>query len=316
MALDPPLRRLLALSDQAPLVPLDLNERRRQANAAMMLLHPGPQRGVRTEDHSIAVEGGAILVRASRPEDLEVPSPTLFFIHGGGWFQGDLETGEVESGPMASTVPCLVISVAYRLAPEHKYPTPLHDCVAAYKWMLSEAEELGVDTSRIAVAGTSAGGNLAASLLLIARDEGLTMPILQVLESPALDLTLSSPSVDEVGSGYGLTRESVDEFIRFYTDGVVERSHPLVSPLLAPDVASLPPALIFVAELDPVRDDGERWLAKLHEAGIPAACFRVLGQFHAGWIVPITTTSRLVGDVKASALRRAFAGSLVPGSPW
>ncbi len=97
----------------------------------MMLVHPEPQEGVAVENRSIPVEGGEIRVRTYRPDGLPVPSPTLFFVHGGGWFQGDLDTAEVECGPMASMVPCFMVSVEYRLAPEHKFPTPLNDCVTA-----------------------------------------------------------------------------------------------------------------------------------------------------------------------------------------
>lgn len=318
MPLDPPLQRLFSLrgAGPPPEVPTDHVERRKLANATMMLIHPGPQDGVTVTGHVVPVEGGEIRVRTYRPDGLPVPSPTYFFIHGGGWFQGDLDTAEVECGPMASMVPCFMVSVEYRLAPENKFPTPLNDCVAAYKWMLSGASSLGVDVSRIAIGGTSAGGNLAAALLLVARDEGLQMPIAHMLDVPGLDLTLASSSMDEAGKEFGLTKDAVDEYVGFYADGAVERTHPLVSPLLAPDVSGLPPAVIIVAELDPVRDDGERWVTKLHEAGVPGACFRVQAQIHGGWVIPFTPTSRLVPDLKASALRRAFDGTLVPYVPF
>lgn len=175
---------------------------------------------------------------------------------------------------------------------------------------------LGVDVSRIAIGGTSAGANLAAALLLVAKHEDLTMPVLQMLDVPGLDLTLGSSSMDEVGKDFGMTRESVDEYAGFYADGAAERCHQLVSPLFAEDVSGLPPAVIFVCELDPLRDDGERWLAKLHEAGVPGAGFRVLAQIHGGWIIPFSPTSRLVPDIKVTALQRAFAGTLVPDVPF
>lgn len=141
MPLDPSLKRLFSIQAEVPrAIPTDLDERRAQANASMMLLHPGPQEGVTATDHSVPVDGGEIRVRTYRPEGLDLPSPTYFFIHGGGWFQGNLDTGEVECGPLASLVPCLMVSVEYRLAPEHKFPTPLNDCVAAYKWMMAEAK--------------------------------------------------------------------------------------------------------------------------------------------------------------------------------
>jgi acetyl esterase len=314
MPLDPPLQRLVdaAAGSPPPAPPADLDERRRQANTTMLFAHTGPQEGVEVADHVVPVDGGEIRVRTYRPAALAAPMPTFFFIHGGGWFQGNLDTAEVECGPMASMVPCFVASVEYRLSPEHPFPTPLEDCVAAYEWLLSSAEELGVDASRIAIGGTSAGGNLAAALCVAARERGLPMPIAQLLDAPCLDLTLASPSIKEHGQGGGLTEAGVREYASFYVPDAAELTNPLVSPLHAEDLSGLPPAVIVVAELDPVRDDGERYLTRLHAAGVPGAGFRVQAQFHGGWIVPITATWRLVGDLRASALRRAFDGTLVP----
>jgi len=311
--IDPPLRRLLddmvGPDDATP--PTELAERRALADATMMLIHPGALPGVVVQDHQVAVAGGEIRVRVSRPEAIAGPAPTLFFIHGGGWFQGNLDTGEVECGPMAPAVPCAVVSVEYRLAPEHPFPTGLDDCVAAYEWLLANVERLGVDPVRIAVGGTSAGGNLAAALCLVARDRGLPMPIAQVLDVPALDLTLSSPSMDSVGEDAGLVKAAVAEFVDLYAAGRTELTNPLVSPLFA-DLGGLPPAVVVVAEHDPVRDDGERYVQRLHESGVAAFGIRVLAHFHGSWIIPITTTNRLLHDLRVATLRRVFDGTLVP----
>lgn len=318
MPLDPPIRKImegLGGGGDAPERPTDFFERRRQADQTMMLIHPGPQPDVEVEDRVIAVEGGEITVRIMRPTTIEAPMPTLIYMHGGGWSQGNLDTAEVECGPLASMVPCLVVSVGYRLAPEHPFPAPLHDCAAAYEWVLANHEELGADLDRVAVGGGSAGANLAGALCLVARDRGLPLPCFQLLDMPCFDLTLSSPSVEEQGHP-GFDREAIGEWVDFYlgtgTGTAVEASHPRVSPLFEPDLAGLPPALITVAELDPVRDDGERYLARLHEADVPAVGLRVLAHPHGGWIIPVTATHRLIGDLRAAAVRRAFDGSLVP----
>jgi acetyl esterase len=310
MALDPPLRRIfehLAAAPAAP--PGDLLERRRLADTTMLLASTGPEAGVEVRDHTVAVSGGAITVRVTRPVDLVaagVPAPAYLFVHGGGWFQGNLDTAEVECGPMASTVPCVVVSVGYRLAPEHPFPVPVEDCVAAYRWLLDQAGALGVDPARIAVGGTSAGGNLAVALCLAARDRGLPMPCLQLLDVPCLDLTLASPSMRDPGCQAGLTGDAVAEFAAQYVPDPARRTDPLASPLLATDLSGLPPAVIVVAELDPVRDDGERYLAALHAADVPAAAVRVLAHPHGGWVIPATLTHTLVRDLHTTALRRAF----------
>ncbi len=306
-----PLFEAMAANAATTPVPTDLDERRQAADRTMLLIHPGPEPGVTVRDHEVPVEGGSITVRVARPGSEAGAGPAYFFVHGGGWFQGNLDTAEVECGPMASRVPCTVVSVDYRLAPEHPFPVPLDDCVAAYEWMHAHAGELGVDPARVVVGGTSAGANLSAALCLVARDRGLPMPLAQLLDVPALDLAMASPSIEEKGEGGGLTKDGVDEFVRFYTAGGTPRDHPLVSPLHA-DLAGLPPAVVAVAEHDPVRDDGERYVHALHAAGVPATGLRVLANLHGSWIVPITATHRLLQDLRTTTLRRAFEGTLVP----
>lgn len=311
MHLDPPIRALFAgMADAAPPRPTDLQERRRQSDETMVLARV-PEPGTDVTEHDLPVDAGSIRLRVTRPSDAEGELPGLLFVHGGGWFQGNLDTAEVECGPMATAARCVVVSVEYRLAPEHAFPVPLEDCVAAWTWLHAHAEELGIDRTRVAVAGTSAGGNLAAALCLVARDRELPMPIAQLLDAPALDLTLASSSMAEVGDSAGLTAADVREFVDFYR-GSEAAEHPRISPLLEPDLSGLPPAVVLVAEHDPVRDDGERWVQALHEAGVAASGMRVLAQLHGSWVVPITATWRLVSDLRAAALRRAFDGTLVP----
>ena len=132
-----------------------------------------------------------------------------------------------------------------------------------------------------------------------------------LLDVPALDLTLASPSM-QTDAGAGLSGAEVGEFVGWYLGGH-DPTDPLVSPLLAEDVSAIAPTVVLVAELDPVRDDGERWVTKLHEAGVAAAGFRVQAQFHGGWIIPVSLTSRLVPEIRRHVLREAFAGTLVPG---
>jgi acetyl esterase len=307
MHVDPPLVALFEQIGPTGPPPVDLAARRAQANDGMKLLKV-PEVGASVEDVEVSEH---VRVRVIRPVGTDGLLPGLLFIHGGGWFQGDLDTAEVECGPMATAVGCVVVSVQYRLAPEHPFPAPLDDCVTAWVWLHDNAPALGIDSSRVAVAGTSAGGNLAAALCLVARDRGLPMPAAQLLDVPATDLTAGSPSLKEYDGSAGLTASQVEQFAAWYA-GDTPLDHPYVSPLLAPDLSGLPPAVVVVAEHDPVRDDGERWVEALQKAGVPAMGVRVLAQLHGTWIIPLTVTSRLVQDLRASALRRAFEGTLVP----
>jgi acetyl esterase len=313
MPLDPPLQAIVdALAgarDAEP--PADLDEQRAQSNATMLLIAQPRGEGVTATDHVISVAGGEISVRVLVPAAADGPLPTFFSIHGGGWFQGNLDTAEVEAGPMSGDLGCITVLPDYRLAPEHPFPTPLEDCVAAYEWMLANAEQLGVDLDRLVVGGQSAGANLAAALALVGKDRGLRQPAAQLLDVPALDHTMASPSMQTESAG-GLSGDEVRQFSAWYLDGH-DPKDPLVSPLWAEDVSGLPPTVVLVAELDPVRDDGERWVTKLHEAGVPAAGIRVQAQMHGGWIIPVSMSSRLIPELRRHTLREAFAGTLVPG---
>jgi acetyl esterase len=319
MPLDPPLQLIvdaLAGAREAEPPTVDLDERRRQSNQTMLLIAQPRGEGVTATDHTIPVDGGEISVRVLRPPaaeggDEQSPLPTFFSLHGGGWFQGDLDTAEVEAGPMTGDLGCLTVLPDYRLAPEHPFPTPLDDCVAAYEWMLANADELGVDPDRLVVGGQSAGANLAAALALVAEERGLRQPAAQLLDVPALDHTMASPSMQTESAG-GLSGDEVRQFSEWYLAGH-DPKDPLVSPLWADDVSGLPPTVVLVAELDPVRDDGERWVTKLHAAGVPAAGVRVQAQMHGGWIIPVSMSSRLIPELRRHTLREAFAGTLVPG---
>jgi acetyl esterase len=310
MHVDPPLVALFAgLAAAAPASPpADLDERRTAADDTMKLLRTA-EPGTTSTDHELPVDGGTIRLRVVRPAGDDT-LPGLLFVHGGGWFQGDLDTSEVESGHLATAVGCVVVHVDYRLAPEHPFPTPLEDVVAAWSWLHASAESLGIDASRVAVAGTSAGGNLAAALCLVARDRELAVPIAQLLDVPATDLTLQSPSLSEIGDRAGLTQTDIKQFASWYC-GNTAPEHPWISPLLG-ELSGLPPAVVIVAEHDPIRDDGERYVAALQNAGVSAVGIRVLTHVHGSWIIPLTATAGVVQDLRANTLRRAFQGTLAP----
>ncbi|WP_101897504.1 family 1 glycosylhydrolase [Embleya scabrispora] len=313
MRIDPPVVRLLQrVAAGAQPESRDLALRRAQSAATMRLaaFPPGPD--IEVTEHTVPVADGTIAVRVWRPRNPQTPVPAYFFLHGGGWVLGNLDTAEAECGPVASLVPCAVVHVDYRLAPEHPFPTPLDDCLTAYAWLLEHADELGIDPDLVAIGGASAGGNLAAAMCLALRERGLPQPGLQVLDAAPFDLT---PMPDPVAAGEparpGLSVAEFNMFARHYVPEAEAAVNPLVSPLRAADLSGLAPALVVVAEYDPLREQAEDYLAALRAADVPAAGIRVLGHIHGGWVVPATVTHTLVNEMRAAALRHAFAGTLV-----
>jgi acetyl esterase/lipase len=315
--IDPPLKRILSMIEaNRSAEPVDLATRRQQTENSFAALRPAAQEGVTVRDHTVAVAGGEILVRTYIPDDIARPAPVLFYLHGGGWCMGNLDSAEAECVVQPGDIPAVMVSVDYRLAPQFKFPTPFDDCIAAYRWVLERTDELGIDPTRIAVAGGSAGANLAAALCLALRDSGEQLPCLQLLDVPVLDLTMSSDSLDLAESGIGMTTAEINEFVDHYIRDNADRLDPRASPLQAVDLHGLPPAFILTAEFDPVRDDGERYLERLHAADVPAASFRVLAHGHSTWVIPYTPTWGLVRDVRLAALRRAFDGTFTPVLPF
>lgn len=231
------------------------------------------------KDRSVPVDGGEIDVRVYRPRGSNAGLPGHVFVHGGGWWLGTLDHRDRLCASRAVNVGCAVVSVAHRLAPEHRYPIPVEDVYAALVWVAANASELGIDEKRISIGGDSSGGNLAAAVALMSRDRGGPAPVAQVLEIPALDLTMGQPSVEQYAEGYVLTRGDLADNIDYYCDPD-RRREPYASPALAADLSGLPPALIMTAEFDVLRDDGELYARRLNEAGTPAEAICWPGHVH------------------------------------
>ena len=211
---------------------------------------------------------GPIPARHYRPA--EEGAPLLVFYHGGGWVIGDLDTHDDLCRQICRDGGLHVLSVDYRLAPEHKAPAAVEDAFAAYHWALEHASELGADPDRIAVGGDSAGGNLAAIVSQRARDDGTRLPALQVLMYPRTNFASETRSITLFAAGFFLTKGDIDWFTEKYLDGAgVDRSDPRVSPLLAEDFSGLPPALVLTAGFDPLRDEGRQYVDVLRAAGVP-----------------------------------------------
>jgi acetyl esterase len=234
----------------------------------------------RVDDRLIPGADGDIPARVYTPHAaVGEAHGVLVWLHGGGWVIGDLDTADSTCRALANRAGCVVVSVDYRLAPEHPAPAALDDCMTALAWTVENFELLGVDASKVAIGGDSAGGNLAALVCQRVRDEFGPDIDFQLLVYPVTDLTLSHPSMDENAEGYFLTKASMEWFVGHYL-GDADPKDPAVSPLHADDLSGLPPAMVITAEMDPLRDEGEAYAARLREAGVPTELIRYDGQIH------------------------------------
>jgi acetyl esterase len=235
------------------------------------------------------------------------PLPALVYFHGGGWVIGDLETHDVLCRQLTAGAGIGVVSVDYRLAPEHPFPAALDDAWAATRWVAARASELGLDAGRLAVGGDSAGGNLAAVVALLARDRGGPAIALQSLVYPVTDVAAESQSYADFADGFMLTRDSMRWFIAHYLAGGSDAADWRVSPLRAPSLAGVAPAVVVTAGFDPLRDEGDAYARRLREAGVrvDAVCYG--GMIHG--FVPmgrlIETGNRAVAHL-AATLRQAL----------
>jgi len=220
-------------------------------------------------------------IRLYRPASLPPQNgwPTVLYLHGGGWMLGNAGSHDVICAELAAQLQALVVAVSYRLAPEHPYPAALHDCLAVWRRLRTGSLSEPVDSSRLLVAGDSAGGNLTAALCLSLRDAGEPLPCAQALIYPALG-DQPTPSRTQCADAPLLTSEDVDNCLSAYLSRPCDRRDPLALPLLAEDLRGLPPAFIAVAEFDPLRDDGALYRDRLRAAGVEVEYFAGPGLVH------------------------------------
>lgn len=201
---------------------------------------------------------------------------------------------------------CVVVTAEYRKAPEHQFPVGLNDSYAALLWMDEHADDLGIRRDLITIGGGSAGANLAAGIALKARDENGPRLALQILDVPALDLTMTAPSFERNATGYGITTAYAKAMVNLYLASPQDARNPYASPLLAQGLSDLPPAYILPAEYDPLCDDGAAYAARLEEAGVPVTLSLQRGQFHgSSLLTKILPAARSWRDESIAALRAA-----------
>ena len=296
------------------MTPVELRASRAE-NAALFLALAGPPQNVtRVENRTIPGPAQPIPIRVYWPaagRDL----PVLLFFHGGGWVIGNLDQVDAQCRALANGAQCVVVNVDYRLAPEHKFPAAVDDAYAAVRYVAAQAAEFDADAGRIAVAGDSAGGNLATVCCLKARDENGPKIAFQLLIYPVTDYDDDRPSMREFAEGHMLTRPLMDYFWRHYVASPAEGRNPQASPINAKSLAGLPPAMVITAECDPIRDQGEAYARKLQEAGVPMTMKRYAGAIHVFFNLGgvIDSGREAVADA-AVALRQAFGAEAGAGA--
>jgi acetyl esterase len=260
------------------------------------------------ENRTIPGPGGELKLRIYTPVG-KGPFPLIVFFHGSGFVICSLDTHDTMCRHLCAGASAVVVSVDYRLAPEHKFPAAPDDCLAATRWAAAHCAELNADPTRIALAGDSAGGNLAAVTALRVRDEGGPALCAQLLIYPVTDADTNTPSYQENAEGYGLTRDGMIWFWGHYLDSQANAVDPHVSPLRAKNLSGLPPAFVLTAEYDPLRDEGEFYANRLTEAGVPTRLTRYDGVNHGFffWYDRIDTTRVAVRDACAWLKARFLA---------
>lgn len=280
MSLDPAARAFLdGLATMMPDVGTmsAVDTRAKIAEVGAMLASPALV--TETRDESVEVDSGRITVRTYRP-NVDPPLPAVVYFHGGGWVLGRLEDYDAALDTLALQTGCLIASVDYRMAPEWKFPVPVEDCYTATRWVADHASELAVDPARIAVAGDSSGGNLAAAVALMCRDRGGPGLALQVLVYPVAQCHLDPDSYVQGVDTPPLTARGMAWYTEQYLESADQADDPYASPLAAHDLSRLPPTLLVTAEFDPLRDDCLEYGRRLREVDVPLTATHYSDMFH------------------------------------
>jgi acetyl esterase len=311
MPLDPQVAiYLLKLAETSvePVPELSLEQQRLQSEQHAIEEAGKPETVATITDLLITGPAGDIPLRIYTPNG-ESPFPVLIYLHPGGWIFGNIEASDPVCRALAKQTPCIVVSVGYRLAPEHKFPAAPEDCYAAIEWVAAHAHEIKGDPKRIAVGGDSAGGNLTAAVTLMARDRHGPKLCFQVIIYGETDYYKpGTASYTTYADGYGLTRDDMIWFWEQYLAHREDATHPYAAPLRATDLSKLPPALIITAEYDPVRDEAEHYAQRLQKSGVQVQLSRYNGMIHSFFrMFAVFDQSKLALKEVTTALATAFA---------
>lgn len=307
MTLDPQIAEIITTLDSGfPPVHTMAGPDVRTAIRARFVPNPSPEPISSVVDRSVPVDGGDIDVRVYRPES-SGPLPLLVYAHGGGFVFCDLDSHDGLCRNLANLVPAVVVSVAYRLAPEHRWPTAAEDVYAAVQWASDHATELGADPARVAVGGDSAGGNLAAVTTLMARDRGGPALAAQLLLYPVIASDFDNESYRLYGEGFYNPREALRWYWDQYVPTPADRSTPYASPLHG-ELSGLPPAVVVLAGHDPLRDEGAAYADSLEASGVPVTrcCFE--GGIHGFMTMPMLDLAHTARRESSTALRQLLGG--------
>lgn len=260
---------LQSQQNKPPLYNLALDEARKKFNEGASIMAGRGEPVAKVVDRIIHLEKNELNVRCYYPTSItkDETLPAFVFYHGGGFVYGNIETHDVFCRLLSNRSKCVVISVNYRLAPEHKFPKATEDAYQAFLWAYEHAEELGINKTRIAVGGDSAGGNLAAVTAIKALENGGPLIAYQLLIYPVVDSTKTYPSYKENSDGYFLTAAEMKWFHEQYVDKTIDPFHPHLSPLHSMHLGDLPPTHIVTAQYDPLRDEGEAYAEQISQAG-------------------------------------------------
>lgn len=308
MAIDPQARALIDLltSETPPLESLDPHEARRMSDERRARSLAPPEPVAEISELQMAGPGSPLRLRLYRPTTGE-PLPVIIFFHGGGWVIGGLDSHDPLCRSMANGTGALVVSVDFRLAPEDPFPAAVEDSIAATAWVVDHAADIGVDPTRVAVAGDSSGANLATVVAQQARLRGPDLAY-QLLVYPVTDHDFTTSSYRENGEGFYVTIDAMRWFWGHYLTDQSDADDPRASPLRAPDLRGMPPALVITAEHDPLRDEGEEYGRRLAAAGVPTTVSRYDGMFHGFFSLGTALPAGARANEEAwAALRRALS---------
>ncbi len=304
------------------LTPVEARLQPTPADAVKLLLtkegkSAAPEPGVSTRDITFQGAAGTLPARVYKPENAGAgPLPVIAYFHGGGWVIADIDTYDAAPRALARKANAIVVSFHYRQAPEHKFPAAHDDAVAAYRWLLQNAQQLGGDSSRIALAGESAGGNLAINVAIAARDGKLRPPVHQLLVYPVAQTDMETKSYKDNDSAKPLNKAMMEWFVGHVTTGPSDTMDPRIDVVNKADLKGLPPATIITAEIDPLRDDGAMLAARLKDAGVPVNHQDYAGVTHEFFgMAAVVAEARTAQDVAVKDLQASFGAAATGSNP-